>query len=45
VPSPIDYESPKEQSILDEDEVIAEITLDVGANQVTIVPVDEIFER
>lgn len=45
VPSPIDCESPKEQSILDEDEVVAEITLDVGADQVTLVPVGEIFER
>ena len=28
VPSPLDYESPKKQSILNEDEVIAALTLD-----------------
>ena len=45
VPSPIEYESPKPPELLQEDEVIAQLELDIGADQVTIVPVDEIFER
>lgn len=44
-PSPIEYESPMPQALLDEDDFIATLALDIGADQVTRVPVDEIFER
>lgn len=43
--SPIEYESPKPQALLDEDDFIAELTLDIDADQVTVVPIDEVFER
>jgi len=45
VASPIEYESPKSQALLGEDRFITSLALDIGADQVTIVPVDEIFER
>ena len=45
VSSPIEYESPMSQALLDEDKFIAQIALDIGADQVTVVPIDEIFER
>jgi len=44
-PSPIEYESPMPQALLDDDDFIAALALDIDADRVTIVPVDEIFER
>jgi len=44
-PSPIDYESPQPQALLDEDRSIATYALDIGPSDVTIVPVEDIFER
>ena len=44
-PNPIEYGSPKPQTLLDEDRIIANLELDIGADQVTIVPVEQIFER
>lgn len=44
-PSPIEYESPKPQALLDEDTAIARLALDIGADQITIVPVERVFER
>ncbi len=44
-PSPIGYESPMSPTLLEEDSYIATLALDIGADQVTIVPIDEIFER
>ena len=43
--SRIEYESPMSQALLDEDDFIAELVLDISADQATIVPIDEIFER
>jgi len=43
-PSPIKYNSPKPQAILDEDAVIAKYPIPVKPEQVTIVPVDQVFE-
>jgi zinc protease len=42
-PSPIAYESPKPQSLLDEDAKISTLELDIAS--ATIVPVDQVFER
>jgi zinc protease len=42
-PSPIAYNSPKPQEILDEDRVIQEYRLDVRPERVRIVPVAEVF--
>lgn len=44
-PSPIEYETPMAQALLEEDSFIAELELDIGAEQVSIVPIDEVFER
>jgi zinc protease len=44
-PSPISYDSPKPQTLLDEDTAIASFPLDIGTGSVKIVPVDAIFER
>ena len=43
-PSPITYNSPKPQAILDEDAVIAKYPIPVKPEQVTIVPVNQVFE-
>ncbi len=43
--SPIEYESPMSQTLLEEDALISELALDIAADQITIVPVDEVFER
>ena len=43
--SPIEYGSPKPQTLLEEDRLIANLELDIGADQVTIVPVEQVFER
>jgi zinc protease len=43
--SPIEYESPQSAELLEEDTAIATIALDVDSEQVTIVPVDQIFAR
>lgn len=43
--SPIEYGSPKPQTLLEEDRVIANLKLDIGADQVTIVPVEQVFEQ
>ena len=42
--SPMDYNSPKPQDLLDEDKVVASWRVGVGADQVTIVPVEKVFE-
>ena len=45
VPSPIRYESPKPESILEEDRIIAEFPLGVAAENITVTSVEDIFER
>jgi zinc protease len=42
-PSPITYNSPKPQTILDEDKVIQAYPIDVRAEQVRITPVERVF--
>jgi zinc protease len=43
-PSPIEYDSPKPQEILNEDKEIMNFPLAIKSENVTIVPVDQIFE-
>ena len=43
-PSPLDYESPKPDSVLEEDAIIAEFPLNIAQDGITIVPVDQIFQ-
>ena len=43
-PSPITYNSPKPQEILDEDKVISTYKLDVKPDQVVVVPVERVFQ-
>ena len=43
-PSPITYNSPKPQELLDEDKVVASWRIGVKEDQVTIVPVEKVFE-
>ncbi len=43
-PSPLRYESPKPDSVLEEDSVIAGYSLNIAADDITIVPVDEMFQ-
>jgi len=43
-PSPITYNSPKPQDILDEDKLVESWRVGVTADQVTVVPVDKVFE-
>ncbi len=43
-PSPITYNSPKPQELLDEDKVVASWRIGAAADQVTVVPVEKIFE-
>ncbi|TAH37067.1 MAG: insulinase family protein [Planctomycetota bacterium] len=44
-PSPITYPAPKPQEILDEDQAIASWPLNIIAANITIVPVDQMFEK
>ncbi|HVS24387.1 MAG TPA: pitrilysin family protein [Gammaproteobacteria bacterium] len=44
-PTPISYDNPKPAAITDEDKEIAAFPLGIEAERVTIVPVDEAFER
>jgi zinc protease len=43
-PSPIKYNSPKPQAILDEDAIISNYPIPLKPDQVKIVPVDQVFE-
>jgi zinc protease len=43
-PSPITYNSPKPQTIMDEDKVIQTYPIDVKAENVRIVPVEQVFQ-
>ncbi len=43
--SRIEYESSMSQALLEEDNFISGLALDIGADQVAIVPIAEIFER
>jgi zinc protease len=43
-PSPIKYNSPKSQQIVDEDKVIQNYKVNVKAENVKLVPVDQVFE-
>ncbi|MFN2482364.1 MAG: M16 family metallopeptidase [Pyrinomonadaceae bacterium] len=43
-PSPITYNSPKPQRIMDEDKVIQTYPIEVKAENVRIVPVDQVFQ-
>ena len=42
-PSPVEYDSPKPQSVMDEDRVFARFSLGIMPEDITIVPVDELF--
>ena len=44
-PSPITYATPKPQSVMDEDKEISTFPLGIKADDVTIVPVAELFEK
>lgn len=44
-PSPITYESPKPQALLDEDKAISAYPLHIPAGNVEVIKVEEIFER
>jgi zinc protease len=43
-PSPVTYNSPKPQAIMDEDKVIQTYPIDVKAENVRIVPVEQVFQ-
>ena len=43
-PSPITYDAPKPESILQEDEVISTYPLNIPAENITVLPVDTVFE-
>ncbi|HEX8190337.1 MAG TPA: hypothetical protein VF586_18415, partial [Pyrinomonadaceae bacterium] len=43
-PSPITYNSPKPADILAEDKVIERYKINVGPDEVAIVPVDKVFQ-
>jgi zinc protease len=43
-PSPITYKTPKPESVLNEDKKISVFPLNVKAENVTIVPVSELFK-
>ena len=43
-PSPMTYNAPKSKELLEEDQVVASWRIGVGADQVTIVPVEKVFE-
>ncbi|MEM8930279.1 MAG: pitrilysin family protein [Acidobacteriota bacterium] len=44
-PTPITYGSAKPQEVLDEDEIIAAYPLDIAADAVSVITVDEIFQK
>ncbi|RMD95532.1 MAG: insulinase family protein [Calditrichaeota bacterium] len=44
-PSPIQYNAPKPQAILDEDKIISTYPLDIKPEKVKIIPVEEVFLR
>ncbi len=44
-PSPIQYNAPKPQEILDEDKIISTYRLDIKPEKVKIIPVEEVFLR
>ena len=44
-PTPIAYDNPKPPEIIAEDREIAAFPLGIAVDHVTIVPVDEAFER
>ncbi|MEE8237283.1 MAG: insulinase family protein, partial [Gammaproteobacteria bacterium] len=43
-PSPLEYDSPKPQAIVDEDGAIASYSLGITLEDITIVPVDDMFQ-
>jgi zinc protease len=43
-PSPITYNSPKSQTIMDEDKIIQTYPINVSADNVRIVPVEQVFQ-
>ena len=43
-PSPITYESPKPASVLEEDKQIINYMIDIPAENIQIIPVEQIFE-
>ncbi|MCI0615377.1 insulinase family protein [bacterium] len=43
-PSPISYESPKPASVLEEDKEIINYPIDIPAENIRIIPVDQLFE-
>jgi zinc protease len=44
-PTPISYDTPKAEEITTEDREIVAFPLGIAADRVTIVPVDQAFER
>lgn len=44
-PSPITYNSPKPAEILEEDKIVERYPLDLRPEDVTVVPVEEVFEK
>ena len=44
-PSPVEYDSPKPQMVMDEDGAIATFSLGIAPEDITIVPVAEIFQH
>jgi zinc protease len=44
-PSPVTYTSPKPESILAEDAIIARYPLGIRADRIRVIPVDQMFER
>ena len=43
--TPIEYGSPKEQWVMDEDQEIGALDLGVNASSVVITPVSDVFQR
>ena len=43
-PSPISYNAPKAKELLDEDKAIERYPIPLGADDVTVVPVDRVFQ-
>lgn len=44
-PSPITYNSPKPAEILEEDKLVEKFPIDLRAEDVTVVPVEQVFEK
>jgi zinc protease len=44
-PTPIEYDSPKPDTVMQADEQIASVPLDIPAANVRILPVDQMFEK